>query len=443
MSLNISYNRIWSIAYPIILGSVAQNLINVTDTAFLGRVSEVALGASAIGGMFYLVFINLGLGFGTGAQIIIARRFGEGDKKMVGKTFDHALYFMLPLSILAFLVLFAFSDDILRPLVSSDAIYAASIEFLDYRVFGIFFAFAQILFRSFYIGIARTQIITWSTLVMAVVNIVLDYALIFGNWGFPEMGIKGAALASVIAEGTAMAYLIINTQLKKHPINFNLYQFKAWDKALFVRNYKLAFPIMLQNFLSLGVWFVFFLFVEKLGEQALAISNIIRSIYIVLMIPIWGFAAAANSMVSYLIGMRQQGYIMLLLRRILLMCVGGVLLFVFASLAWPEAILSVYSSDQDLIRKSIPVLYTVNFSSIALAIGFVLFNGVLGTGKTNISFVIEMIVLGFYVSYVYTLTNYFNADIALVWTSELLYGILLTSLSWLYLRKGNWAAGKI
>ncbi len=126
---------------------------------------------------------------------------------------------------------------------------------------------------------------------MAVVNIILDYALIFGNWGGfpPEMGIKGAAIASVIAEAAAMAYLIINTQLRKHPLNFNLYQFKAWDKALFVRNYRLAAPpIMLQNFLSLGVWFVFFLFVEKLGEQALAISNIIRSIYIVLMIPIWG-----------------------------------------------------------------------------------------------------------------------------------------------------------
>lgn len=443
MSLNISYNRIWSIAYPIILGSVAQNLINVTDTAFLGRVSEVALGASAIGGMFYLVFINLGLGFGTGAQIIIARRFGEGNKKMVGRTFDHALYFMLPLSILAFTVLFAFSADILRPLVSSDAIYTASIQFLDYRVFGIFFAFGQILFRSFYIGIARTQIITWSTLVMALVNIILDYALIFGNWGFPKMGIEGAALASVIAEGTAVAYLIINTQLKKHPLTFNFYQFKVWDKALFMRNYKLASPIMLQNFLSLGVWFVFFLFVEKLGEQALAISNIIRSIYIVLMIPIWGFASAANSMVSYLIGIRQLDKMMLLLRRILLMCVGGVLLFVFASVAWPRAILSIYSSDQALILKSIPVLITVNFSSITLAIGFVLFNGVLGTGKTNISFIIEMIVLTSYLGYVYTLTHYFNADIALVWTSELLYGVLLTTLSWLYLKKGNWAASKI
>ncbi|MBU1370212.1 MAG: MATE family efflux transporter, partial [Bacteroidetes bacterium] len=83
MNLNITYKRIWSIAYPIILGSVAQNFINVTDTAFLGRVGEIALGASAIGGMFYLIFIMLGLGFGTGAQIIISRRFGEGNKHLV------------------------------------------------------------------------------------------------------------------------------------------------------------------------------------------------------------------------------------------------------------------------------------------------------------------------------------------------------------------------
>ncbi|MBU1368072.1 MAG: MATE family efflux transporter, partial [Bacteroidetes bacterium] len=357
--------------------------------------------------------------------------------------FDHALYFMLPLSILAFVALFFFSPAILRPLVSSDAIYAASIEFLDYRVYGIFFAFAQILFRSFYIGIARTQIITWSTLVMAVVNIILDYVLIFGHWGFPEMGIKGAAIASVIAEGAAVAYLIINTQVKKHPITFNLYHFKVWDKALFIRNYKLAAPIMLQNFLSLGVWFIFFLFVEKLGEQALAISNIIRSVYIVLMIPIWGFASASNSMVSYLIGMRQQDQTMLLLRRILLMCVGGVILLVFASVLWPRAILSIYSSDPALIENSIPVLFVVNFSAIALAFGFVLFNAVLGTGKTNTAFHIELVVLTFYLIYVYSLINFLGADVTLVWTSELLYGIFLASLSWLYLRKGDWSSGKV
>jgi len=343
----------------------------------------------------------------------------------------------------AFLILLFFSSQILRPLVSSDAIYEASVRFLDYRLYGLFFAFGQILFRSFYIGIARTQIITWSTLVMAVVNIALDYALIFGHWGFPEMGIEGAALASVIAEGIALAFLLINTQYRKHPAKYQLYQFGIWDKDLFVRTFKLAGPIMLQNFLSLGVWFAFFLLVEKLGEQALAISNIIRSVYVVLMIPIWGFASASNSLVSYLIGMQYPQLIFKLLKRILVLCAGGVILLILLSIFFPQAILSIYTNDPNLIVNSIPVLQVVNISAIALAFGFVLFNGVLGTGKTNVSFVIELIVLGFYIFYVYNLVSYFNADVTLVWTSEIIYGLMLSLLSGLYLKKGKWLSSKV
>jgi putative MATE family efflux protein len=440
---NISYNRIWSIAYPIILGSVAQNLINVTDTAFLGRVGEVALGASALGGMFYMVLIMLGMGFGTGAQIIIARRFGEGKNDQIGKTFVHAFYFMLPLAVVAFFTLLLFGNQILRPLVSSDAIYEASVRFVDYRLYGLFFAFGQILFRSFYIGIARTQIITWSTLVMAIVNIALDYALIFGNWGFPEMGIEGAALASVIAEGIALVFLFINTQYRKHPANFQLYQFGIWDKDLFIRLFKLSGPIMLQNFLSLSVWFAFFLLVEKLGEQALAISNIIRSVYVVLMIPIWGFASASNSLVSYLIGMQYPQLIFKLIKRILVLCVGGVIMLIVFSIFFPQAILSIYTNNPELITNSIPVLQVVNTSAIALAFGFVLFNGVLGTGKTNISFFIELLVLSFYIFYVYMLIRYFNANVALVWTAEIIYGLMLSLLSWIYLKKGKWLSSGV
>lgn len=442
MELNISYKRIWHIAYPIIIGSVAQNLINVTDTAFLGRVGAVALGASALGGMFYFVLIMLGMGFGTGTQIIIARRFGEGNKHLIGKTFDHSLYFMLPLSLLAFLVLYFLSAPILRAVVASDAIYEASVKFLNYRVYGIFFAFGQVLYRSFYIGIARTQIITWSTVVMALVNIVLDYALIFGRWGFPEMGIEGAALASTIAEVVALAYLVIWTHYKQHQRTYKLYQFKIWDKQLFTRNFKLASPIMVQNFLSLTVWFAFFLLVEKLGEQSLAISNIIRSIYIVLMIPIWGFASAANSMVSYLIGLRRQDMIFLLIKRILFMATGGVLLIVLIGMISPTTVIGIYTNDIDLMQHTIPVLHVVNLSSLALSFGFVLFNSVLGTGKTNVSFLIEMIVLVFYIFYVFILVNYFHATVVEVWTAELVYGIMMASLSYLYLKKGKWADAK-
>lgn len=443
MEINISYKRIWSIAYPIILGSVAQNLINVTDTAFLGRVGEIELGASALGGMFYFVLFMLALGFGTGTQIIISRRNGEGNSHMIGKTFDHAIYFMLPLSVFSFLILYFFSDPILRAVIDSDQIFQASVDFLDYRMYGIFFAVAQVLFRSFYIGISQTQVITWSTVVMAVVNIILDYGLIFGKLGLPEMGIKGAALASTIAEFVAIVYLYGYVLYKNHHKKYSLFSFEKYDKGLFIRNFQLAYPIMLQNFLSLSVWFAFFLIVEKLGEQALAISNIIRSVYIVLMIPIWGFASAANSMVSYLIGMRKQDFVFLLIKRIVLMAMASVGLLVLLSQAVPEAILRIYTNDPDLILHSIPVLKVVSLSSIFLSSGFVLFNGVMGTGKTNVSFLIELLVLLIYIVYVYVLINFFGANVTMAWTSEIVYGLLLTSFSWLYLLKGRWALIKI
>jgi len=443
LQYNISYKRIWQVAYPIILGSVAQNIINVTDTAYLGRVGQVELGASALGGMFYFVFIMLALGFGTGTQIIIARRFGEGNTHAIGKTFDHALYFMIPLAFISFSILYFLSPLILRPIVSSDRIYIGTIAFLDYRVFGIFFAFGQILFRSFYIGITSTNVITWSTLVMAGVNVVLDYVLIFGKFGFPEMGLRGAALASTIAEAFALAYLIIYTWGRHYKRKFDLFSFLKVDKSLFGRNFYLAGPIMLQNFLSLSVWFAFFLFVEKLGEQSLAVSNIIRSIYIVLMIPIWGFASAANSLVSYLIGLKQSHQVFRLIWRIIVLSFVGVLGFVLLSLAFPSQIISIYTNDLQLIKAAIPVLHIVNIGALALSVGFVLFNGVVGTGKTFVSFGIEVATLTIYLSFIYIVINTFHAQVAQVWIAELVYGIFLIAFSWIYLKKGNWQGNKV
>lgn len=443
MEVNISYKRIWSIAYPIILGSVAQNLINVTDTAFLGRVGDVELGASALGGMFYFVLFMLALGFGTGTQIIISRRHGEGNSHLIGKTFDHALYFMLPLSVVAFLILFFFSTPILRFVIESNNIYEASVAFLKYRMPGIFFVFGQILFRSFYIGIARTKVITWSTLVMAGTNIILDYGLIFGKLGLPEMGLEGAAIASTIAEFIALIFLMVYVIVHKHHRQYDLFRFEAFDKELFGRNFKLAAPIMVQNFLSLGVWFAFFLIVEKLGEQALAVSNIIRSIYIVLMIPIWGFASAANSMVSYLLGMRRHELVFTLLKKIVIMATGGVMALVVLSLFVPEALIRIYTDHAGLIALSIPVLMVVNIGAVFLSTGFVLFNGVMGTGKTNISFLIEMVVLSLYLLYVLIMVRWLGGGVATAWTAEILYGVLLSGLSLLYLRYGKWRSHKL
>ncbi len=156
----ITYNRIWQIAWPIILGSIAQNLINFTDTAFLGRVGETALGAGALGGLFYLAVIMLGLGFGTGAQIIIARRYGENKLKQIGPVVEHSLFFLLPLALLVFTLMRYWAAPLLERVVVSHDVYEETVIFLKYRAVGIFFAFTNLTFRSFYVGLTKTKVIT-------------------------------------------------------------------------------------------------------------------------------------------------------------------------------------------------------------------------------------------------------------------------------------------
>ncbi|HQB76893.1 MAG TPA: MATE family efflux transporter [Tenuifilaceae bacterium] len=253
MKTSISYSRIWSIAYPIIIGSVAQNVINVTDTAFLGRLGEVALGGGAIGGLFYLAVIMFGWGFGVGTQIVIARRNGEQAYRSIGRTVEHTLLFLLSLALVLFVLIKVFDKRILQSILESEGVFKTSLSFLDYRVWGLFFAFTNFTFRAFYVGIARTKVITVTTIAMVLVNVVLDYALIFGKLGLPNMGVQGAALASVIAEATSTIAFIVFTLSRVNLKKYRLFYFVAFSPQLLARLLKVAFPIMLQNVFSFSV----------------------------------------------------------------------------------------------------------------------------------------------------------------------------------------------
>ena len=192
--------EIWNVTYPIFLGLLAQNVINVTDTAFLGHVSEVALGASAMGGLLYICFYTVAFGFSVGSQILIARRNGEGNFHAIGPIMWQGSAFSLGMAVVLLGAMYLFAEPLIRLLITSDNVYHATYEFFIWRIWGFLFAFVNVMFRALYIGITQTKVLTMSAVVMAAVNVVLDYVLVFGEWGFPEMGVRGAALASVIAE---------------------------------------------------------------------------------------------------------------------------------------------------------------------------------------------------------------------------------------------------
>jgi MATE family, multidrug efflux pump len=439
----ITYKKIWNIAYPIILGSIAQNIITATDTAFLGRIGEIALGASAIGGIFYLAVFMLGWGLGIGSQIIVARRDGENNQHLIGKTIEHSQLIFLFLAVIVFVFIKFISPNLLIVFLNSHEVYTESVNFLEIRAFGIFFAFCNVSFRALYVGIGKTKIITWSTIGMAITNITLDYILIFGKFGFPEMGIKGAALASVIAEITASIIFVLYTLKVLDLDKYQLFKFQLFDFKLLKNIFSVSLPMMIQNFISLSAWFIFFLFVEKIGETSLAISNIIRSIYLILMIPIWGFSSAANTLVSFVIGQGNQENVLNIIWKIIKLCILSIASIVSIAVFFPNEILRIYSNDPLLIEKSIQSFYVICASAFFIATGFNLFSGVSGTGKTNVSLKIEILIVVLYLTGTYLLVNVFKADIAQVWAMEFVYGILLGLFSYIYLKFGKWGQTKI
>ena len=190
-----------------------EQMIGLTDTAFLGRVGEIELGASAIAIVYYMVLFMIGFGFSIGAQIIIGRRNGEGRFTETGKVFWHGIYFVLGLSGIIILLSELFSPWLMRFMVSSDAIYDAALSYVRWRLLGMVFAFITAMFRAFYVGTTQTRTLTLNSVVMVLSNVIFNYILIFGKLGLPALGITGAAIGSSLAELMSLIFFIAYTRV--------------------------------------------------------------------------------------------------------------------------------------------------------------------------------------------------------------------------------------
>lgn len=438
-----SNKEIWNVSYPILLALLAQNVVNVTDTAFLGHVGEVELGASAMGGLLYICIFTVAFGFSTGSQIMIARRNGEGRFKDVGPVMMQGCMFLLAMAVVLFGLCQWSAPVLVRMLISSDAIYEGTLDFLHWRMFGFFFSFVNVMFRALYVGITRTKVLTINAVVMALVNVFLDYALIFGHFRLPEMGLKGAAIASVMAEAASTLFCVIYTgvyvDLKKYGLN----RLPSFDFSLLGRILSISCFTMVQYFLSMATWFVFFLAIERLGQRELAIANIVRSIYIVILIPVQALSTTANTLVSNLIGAGGIESVMQLMGRIAKVSFFVVLICVALMVMIPQTFLSVYTGDATLQAESVPSLYVIGGAMLIASVANIYFNGISGTGNTQAALYLETGTLIIYAVYVCWVGLILKAPVAVCFTTEALYYGLLLLTSVIYLKKANWQNKRI
>jgi putative MATE family efflux protein len=423
------------------LGSAAQQVITLSDSVFLYHFSKMDFATIGIVSVFYLMIVAIAYGLSKGGQIIIARRSGEENKKKVAQSFYNLVYLELILATLTFFFLRYGTEYVFPWFIKSPEILQGSLEYIRVRAFGVFFSFAGVAVIAFLTGLARTRFIIYDTVVLLVVNVILNYLLIFGAFGFPEMGIRGAGLASALAEVAAFIVFLLYLAFSKVPRQLGMYNLPRIDFLQLKQILNLSVPIVSQSVVSLGGWFLFFSFIEKfLGPDDLATSNLVRNIYLIIIIPSWGFSSGINTLVSHFIGNRKRMAVIPIVKRTALLNLLSTWIIALPIILFPSTILYPLfgSTDMSLFADAQNSLYVLFFIISLYAVSIIYFNGMVGTGASIFGLKVQFIGSAAYLLVVYFLlkTGYGNLEMA--WGSEILYWGIMQIMTWNYLRSRKW-----
>lgn len=441
--MDLSYKNILATTFPVLMSVLMEHCISMTDTAFLGRVGEVELGASALSGVYYLAIFVLGLGFSVGVQIIIGRRNGEKDYARIGPVFMQGLLFLLGLATILFFLSRWLSPWALSMWVESKPVCTAVVDYLNWRVYGFFFAFMAVMFRAFFVGTTKTRILTINSLVMVLANVVLNYLLIFGKFGFPRMGIAGAAIASSLAELISVIFFLIYTWKYVDLKKYGFFRFREMHFGVLSQVLKISIWTMIQYFVAVSIWFIFFLSVAKLGERPLAVTNIVRSVSSLAFIVTTAFSTTGSSLISNLIGEGKADLVLPLCRRLMKLTYLFVLPVLVVIFVFPTAVLRIYTDNMDLVHGSVPAMLVMAVSQIIFVPMSIYFSAVSGTGNTRGALYIEFAALAVYLAGVYFIVIHLRADIAICWINDSIYAMAALIFSYLYMTRVNWSRKKI
>lgn len=461
----VSYKNILKISTPIMIGSAVQNVIALTDQFFLGRADNpVWTGAIGYVGVFYLIITSIGYGFSKGGQIMIARLMGEQREYEIGKVTYGMIAFQLTLATFFFILVKLFAPYFFHFMVNSEAVYKACLEFLDYRIYGVFFSYIGVSVLALYSGVARTTAIIYNAIVLGVVNILANYCLVFGNWGFPAMGMAGSGLASSLSEAMATVFFVLwMISDYKH---LRIYGFmgavaagreevlrtetETWwewfskEIHLVIAQFKISLPIVIQAAVGLGSWFVFFTVVENIGgERALDASSVMRAVYLIFMIPVWGLSSGINTIASNLIGQGKQDSVLAVIRKTAILGFVITMIACVFLLLFPNQILTVGTDKPQVIADAAELVWVLVIALGLYSVSAIYFNGLVGTGATAYALRLQIICVLVYMAYVYGIAYQIGGNLVVVWMSEFIYWTLLFILVYIYLRSGKWKSIKL
>jgi len=356
--------NIAGLGIPLLAGNFSHYLLQIADTAMVGRLGTAELASIALAGLFTGVLYCLVWPVSLGCQAIAARRFGrmemetdvsDSSQQPPGDVMDNAVFLGVGMGFGAVLLSFT-ARPLLRLLVKDDSLVAGALSYIRTIRWQLPFMGLVSAFTGFLAAVKRTKPVMIGTLAGNILNIGFNYVFIYGAFGLPSMGIRGAALGTVLAEGLSAVFFLAVTGRRETRTIYSCLRFKALGLPLMRDIIKVATPPMIQNSIAIGIFLAYESIVGRLGTAYLAVTHIVFSMFRINKTIVGGFARGSAILVGNLLGKRdREQAVCCAISCEILAAIIGFIIFA-AALLFPRSITGIFTADPETVDLGVKAM---------------------------------------------------------------------------------------
>lgn len=359
-----------TLGVPLIGGHLAQFAITVTDTVMLGWYSVAALAAGTIAGSYFFTLFLLGAGFAFAVLPMVATLDAEDDEVGIRRVTRMGLWLSFGYAILV-LPMMLWAEPLLLGLGQETSVAADAGRYLMVAGFGMIPALLVMVIKSYLAALERTQVVFWITILAAISNALANYAFIFGNWGAPELGIMGAALASLVTQFISLIAIVVYAMvvLPQHQMFVRLWR-PDWEALS--RVFRLGLPIGVTGLSETGLFSATAIMMGWLGTVPLAAHGIALQLAGMTFMLHLGLSNAATIRAGNAYGRKDRDHLARGALVAYVMSFGMALITTTAFLIWPETLISLFMQKAEPMRVQI---LSIGVGLLAMAALFQMVDG--------------------------------------------------------------------
>lgn len=444
-----SLRELLRVALPLIASSGSVSLMHVVDRIFLTWYSREALASAMPAGLMHWTAMSFAMGMATYANTFVAQYEGAQQKDRVAAAIWQGIYLSIA-SGAALLLFVPLAPGLFAWIGHEPVVQQMETDYFAIMCGGSFPMILAAVLACFFSGRGQTMVVMWGNLAGVLVNIVLDYGLIFGVGPFPRWGIRGAALATVLANcviAGMYAWLMLRPSVSR---TYSIWANRRFDRDLFSRFVRYGFPNGLQFFIDIAGFSVFILLVGQLGTTQLAATSLAFNLNTLAFVPMLGLGTTVMILVGTRIG---EGRPELAVRTTwTAFFLSAVYMFVFAAIyvLFPDAILAPYAANSTpaefaALREQVVVLLRfVALYSFFDAMAIVFSSAVRGAGDTRFSLIFSffagtlVMVLPTWISW-----RWFTGSLFVSWSACTAYLVVLGLGFLIRFQAGHWKSMRV